>query len=612
MKVHLNIAIALLARRAVPKAITAFAMATFLAVFALSSCGQDGGASSRGAAAEPSGAQGSQPSGGASTIASTETGATSSGQETASTETSSAAAGADASSTLATGGSAAETATSGAATTGGSSTGGSSTGGSSTGGSSTGSATADPKSIAVTPPTLSVASGLYANAVQVSIASSPAEAKIRYTTDGSAPSATKGKEYSGPVVIEKTATLQAIAYIPGGKSSQVAARVYTIGEVCVAAGGKGDGRSDAPFGSIAAALQAAQRLGVRQVKVGAGVYVESLSVTGDVDLSGGWNASFSKRSGQAELRAPADLDSSQNSPSGAAVFSGRSVGADTKVVGFKFVGSDLGYAAGVVVKEGAAPSLSACHFVGGSGSYSYGLKVASDSAPRVSYSTIEGGSGGTSYGVSVDSARISLIANAIQAGSGTVASYGATFTNSRASIASCAIHGGKAGTTYGIAFYQCSEASVIGSTVLGGGGKTSYGIFIAYTAPTIMGNILGQAAFGVYENYGDSSPKRLEGNCFFSCAEALYSDSEAKSRVSYTAIDANGNLLAGSQTLQTPAGKSNVAAVPDLGGGPWYKTLATSPDAVLSGGVALPGVEYDIAGEKRTAPYSIGAWQVSK
>ena len=53
-------------------------------------------------------------------------------------------------------------------------------------------------------------------------------ATIRYTTDGSTPSATAGTVYSSAVSITATTTLQAIAYETGYADSAVASGVYTI------------------------------------------------------------------------------------------------------------------------------------------------------------------------------------------------------------------------------------------------------------------------------------------------------------------------------------------------------------------------------------------------
>jgi hypothetical protein len=71
--------------------------------------------------------------------------------------------------------------------------------------------------------------GTYNAAQTVAITSATAGATIRYTTDGSAPSATNGTVYSGPVTVSATTTLQAIASADGLLDSTSAGGTYTIG-----------------------------------------------------------------------------------------------------------------------------------------------------------------------------------------------------------------------------------------------------------------------------------------------------------------------------------------------------------------------------------------------
>ena len=74
--------------------------------------------------------------------------------------------------------------------------------------------------------TFSVDRGFYDEPFHVEIASATPDASIRYTTDGSAPSESRGTFYSGPVVIDKTTTLRAIAYKPGMRSTNVDTQTY--------------------------------------------------------------------------------------------------------------------------------------------------------------------------------------------------------------------------------------------------------------------------------------------------------------------------------------------------------------------------------------------------
>jgi Chitobiase/beta-hexosaminidase C-terminal domain/Fn3 associated/Fibronectin type III domain len=84
-------------------------------------------------------------------------------------------------------------------------------------------------------PVFSPAAGTYANAQAVTITSATSGATIRYTTDGSAPTATTGNLYSGPLTVSSTTTLTAIAYESGFIDSSVASSAYTIGTPQVAA-----------------------------------------------------------------------------------------------------------------------------------------------------------------------------------------------------------------------------------------------------------------------------------------------------------------------------------------------------------------------------------------
>jgi len=68
--------------------------------------------------------------------------------------------------------------------------------------------------------------GFYANPFAVAITTATPGATIRYTTDGSAPSETRGAVYAGPVAISSTTTLRAIAYQSGWLSTNVDTQTY--------------------------------------------------------------------------------------------------------------------------------------------------------------------------------------------------------------------------------------------------------------------------------------------------------------------------------------------------------------------------------------------------
>ena len=82
--------------------------------------------------------------------------------------------------------------------------------------------------IVVATPTFSPGSGTYSSTQTVTISSSTSGAYIRYTVDGSTPSASAGTVYSGAITISATTTLKAIAYASGLSDSGIATGVYNI------------------------------------------------------------------------------------------------------------------------------------------------------------------------------------------------------------------------------------------------------------------------------------------------------------------------------------------------------------------------------------------------
>ena len=75
----------------------------------------------------------------------------------------------------------------------------------------------------ITPP-----SGTYADAQVVTSEYGNGGASIRYTLDGSEPTATYGLEYSGPFTVSASGTVKAIAYRTGWISSNVVTNTYLI------------------------------------------------------------------------------------------------------------------------------------------------------------------------------------------------------------------------------------------------------------------------------------------------------------------------------------------------------------------------------------------------
>ena len=74
--------------------------------------------------------------------------------------------------------------------------------------------------------TFSIDRGFYDAPIDVEITTNTPLAEIRYTLDGSPPSETEGTLYTGPVPINGTTTLRAIAYRTGWRSSNVDTHTY--------------------------------------------------------------------------------------------------------------------------------------------------------------------------------------------------------------------------------------------------------------------------------------------------------------------------------------------------------------------------------------------------
>jgi endoglucanase Acf2 len=83
-------------------------------------------------------------------------------------------------------------------------------------------------STTVATPTITPASGTFTSTQSITIADSTSGSTIRYTTDGSAPTETNGKVYTGAFNVSATTTVKAIAYLSGSTDSAVASSTITI------------------------------------------------------------------------------------------------------------------------------------------------------------------------------------------------------------------------------------------------------------------------------------------------------------------------------------------------------------------------------------------------
>jgi len=78
----------------------------------------------------------------------------------------------------------------------------------------------------------SVDRGFYDAPQSVAITSDTSGAVIMYTTDGSKPTESHGTEYTGPITVDKTTTLRAMAYKPGYEPTDVDTHTYVfVGDV---------------------------------------------------------------------------------------------------------------------------------------------------------------------------------------------------------------------------------------------------------------------------------------------------------------------------------------------------------------------------------------------
>ncbi|PKL24499.1 MAG: hypothetical protein CVV47_08625 [Spirochaetae bacterium HGW-Spirochaetae-3] len=468
--------------------------------------------------------------------------------------------------------------------------------------------------IDVPPPILSgPPQGVYAAGVTVSASVQQAEARLVYTLDGSAPVPGKGEEYTGPVSIPASAVLRIAAYVPGGKASRTVSAEYTIGEICAASGASGDGRRGAPMGDLAAALEKAVALGLPVVKLAAGsTFAGSLDIGAPIDLSGGWNRGFSARTGERSAIVGREFDgTTKKAPGYALRVSGAKANSGVRIERVEFRGGSASYSAGLVVADGATPSLVDCRAFGGDGSYGYGAAVLSGAAPSFRSCRLSGGDGATSYGLSVDSARATVASSFLLAGAGAVGGYGLSATDAAVKASSTVLAGNAANVSYGAAFYNCEESSLESCTAVGGSGKESAGVFISACNPAIEDCIVGAfgaaKSYGIIDNYGDSAPARLSSVVFVGCSGGLYYDADTK--IAYAAVSATGGLAAPDGSAPAKP-KATACAVGDF-------TLSAADDYATPRSAAMPqgkplagAAAIDVTGKARTAPWTIGAYEL--
>ena len=114
----------------------------------------------------------------------------------------------------------------------------------------------------VAAPAFTPAEGTFASSQSVTLATSTDGASIRYTTDGTAPTATTGMAYSGAIAVPATTTIRAIATKTGWNDSPVVSATFTItGKV-----------ADIQFDPAAGSFDTATSVALSSATAGAQIY----------------------------------------------------------------------------------------------------------------------------------------------------------------------------------------------------------------------------------------------------------------------------------------------------------------------------------------------------
>jgi hypothetical protein len=471
------------------------------------------------------------------------------------------------------------------------------------------------KALAVAAPTVSPNPGLYKGSVSVSLSCPTPEAKLVYTTDGSEPGPDNGKDYTGAFTITSSALLRVLAHVPKGNAAPVQTWDFTLDEICVDGGGSGDGSRTRPLGSLAKAIENARSMGINTIKLGPDPLNESLAITEPFAILGGWDRSFAKKSGKRSvINGVAMQGNGKKNPGYGLKLSGTKVN-DGRFELLEVHGGESGYSAGVFLTDKTAPTFTNCAFVGGQGTYGYGALINGGAAPGFLACDLSGGAGESSYGVAVDSARVSLTACVASAGSGRVIGAGVNVTDGRISAVNSVLSGNGANSGYGLALYNSKGSKVESCTLWGGSGRDAIALFVSVGDPSVVSCILAAAgkkvSYGIYKNYGESTPAQLKSIAFAGCATGLYFDADTKSI--YTGFDASGKLV-------TAAGKAGAKPVAEassvedfvLGDAPNCRTPTDAPDKIATGGLPASSGTTDVTGARRSEPWSIGAYEIDR
>lgn len=459
-------------------------------------------------------------------------------------------------------------------------------------------------------PEFNLASGVSKGGVIVSLSCTVEEAQIVYTLDGSDPKPGTSKVYSAPLKITTSTIVKARSYIPDGGSSALVSNDYTIGEICVANGGSGDGSRSRPLGSLKAALAMVAASGISTIKLTSGSYQAILELQAAVTISGGWNSSFTKNSGTRSIVSGTDMaGKSATAPAYAVKISN----SDVKLENLDIRSAEAEFTAGLFITQNATPNLYNCILTAGSGSYGYGAIITQGANPTFTLCRLDGGPNPTSTGIYLDSASATLLSCISAAGSGTITGYGANLIGGQITAYSSVFAGNTANSSYGIKMAN-SKGSVLEScTIWGGSGNQSQALFITIGNPTVSSCIIAangkQKSYGIYDNYGASAPAVLKNSAFTGCETGLYFDADTNTAFT-SLIDGSKFTNSAGKTLSAATAVACQSLLFNVGASPNCKTPADAPSSVLSGGLASTNWNQDVAGKERTTPWAIGAWEI--
>jgi len=430
------------------------------------------------------------------------------------------------------------------------------------------------------------------------------KAVIRYTLDGSDPATGKPCPEAG-LVVDKSARLRVWAAQPEGPATVKEVNL-TVGEVWVKAGATGTGTWDAPLGTLADALVKAKTLGVTKIRLGPGSQPVQVELSGTWELWGGSRAPGEAEGGPTVFTGVKQSGSTQKSPAYVLKIAD---GASVSLSGLEVKAPSSSFATAVSVGQGATVQVADCRLTGGAGLYGYGLRAVGAKAVTIADSVLSGGEGGSSFALSGENSVIKAVRTRFDAGTGNAVSYGINLTLTKIEVVSCVVWGGSGNSSYGVGLYTSTGSRFVGSTVLGGNGTSAWAFYVADSDPEIVNCLIGSAgrskSYGLFANFGKSLPRSLRSNAFFSSASGAFSGASL-GKLSGSLSDQGAFLDADGAPF--PNQSLNRIAQPALGPGPEFRTLESSPKAILEGAEALGGeADLNIAKKPRVTR-ALGAW----